>query len=566
MHIKNRSLGITALRHLFPRIVSRRGLCGIAALVFLLFVNNINAQTIWENANSEVYNYLNRMSQKGLIDFQDIIRPVSRQHIAEQLLELQKNNNLLSNLEKNELGFYLQEFKPIEGNDTDKIHLVKKDANKRLRSLFINTKDFQLNADPILGLSQISGSGKSFTQITNGIEFWGQSKRFGFQLYYRDNAELGKGMDAFRNESPEPGIIKLNNSTPTSQNYSEVRASITYSWNNGSISLGKGPLLWGYGENGRMVLSNKSPTYPYIRLDYRPFKWMTFNYTHAWLNSNIIDSNASYNTGTINTGTGDIRIHYIPKFMASHTLIFKPIKGLDIAIGESIVYSDKMDIGFLIPVSLFKVYDNNRSNYNINAGSNGQYFLQASSRNHLKKTHLYGTVFIDEISVSNMFNPSFSRNQFGFTIGGSVTDVFLPYLTIGGEYTRVNPFVYSNLLPAQSYTQFDYQLGDWMGNNFDRAMLFAKFTPVPRLKAYIRYQHIRKGGPGTIAQQYAAVPQPKFLFDYQKARSDIFLQASYELINNIYLTGSYQFINQKLANGVKSTNSTMQVGIMMGLR
>ena len=565
MRIKNKTLGIRhwalGIRHWASGI--RHWALGI---LLIFFVQSINAQTVWENANSEVYNYLNRMSQKGLIDFQDIIRPLSRLYIAEQLLVLEKKSTELSTLEKNELKFYSQEFKSIEGYDTDKVHLIKKDANKRLRGLFINTKDFQLNADPIGSIMQVSGSGKSFTQVSNGIQFWGQSKRFGFQFYYRDYTETGTGIDTFRKESPEPGIIKLFNPSSTNQNFSEIRASISYSWYNGSISLGKDNLLWGYGENGRMILSNRAPTYPYIRLDYRPFKWMAFNYTHAWLNSNIVDSNATYNTGTINTGTGDIRVQYIPKFMASHTLIFKPIKGLDIAIGESIVYSDKIDIGFLIPVNFFKVYDNNRSNYNINAGSNGQLFLQVSSRNHLKNTHLYGTLFIDEIRVSEMFNPAKARNQLGYTIGGSVTDAFVPYLTIGGEYTRINPFVYSNLLPAQFYTQYNDPLGDWMGNNFDRAMLFAKFTPIPRLKTYLRFQHIRKGGAGTIAQQYIAVPQPAFLFDYQKKRNDIFFQANYELINNFYLTGSYQYINQELASGAKSSNTTLQVGITFGLR
>ncbi|MFM9709806.1 hypothetical protein, partial [Streptomyces galilaeus] len=81
-----------------------------------------------------------------------------------------------------------------------------------------------------------------------------------------------------------------------------------------------------------------------------------------------------------------------------------------------------------------------------------------------------------------------------------------PYLTLGTEYTHVNPFVYSNIIPAQFYTQFGYSLGDWMGNNFDRSMVFAKYTPIPRLRLYARYQHIRKGGPGTIQQQYLAEP------------------------------------------------------------
>jgi hypothetical protein len=179
---------------------------------------------------------------------------------------------------------------------------------------------------------------------------------------------------------------------------------------------------------------------------------------------------------------------------------------------------------------------------------------------------LYGSLFIDEISVGNMFNRAKSRNQLGYTLGAAVTDLFVPYLTLGAEYSRVNPFVYNNLIPAQTYTQYNSSLGDWMGNNFDRAILFAKFTPLPRLKTYLRYQHIRKGGPGTVDQQYNAVPQPPFLFDFQKKRSDIFFQVSYEFVNNFHLMGTYESLNQTLANGTTSKANTMQIGFSYGLK
>lgn len=538
---------------------------GLLVLFFASTIAIANAQMIWENPNHEVYNYLNRLAAKGFIDFNDIIRPVSREVIAKHLLALEANTDSLSVIEKKELLFYLQEFRPVKAEEKDKIHLVKKDPNQRIRGLFINTKDLQLNFDPMGSLMRVSGTNKAFTQMSNGFNFWGKAGNFGFQLYYRDYTETGTGIRNYRAESPITDIIELTGTArPNRQNFSEIRASINYQFKKGSVSVGKDQLLWGYGENGRIVLSDKAPTFPYLRFDYQPFSWMHFHYVHAWLNSNIIDSNATYRTGTV--GVGDYRDQYIPKYMASHTLTFKPIKGLDIAIGESVVYSDKTDVGFFIPINLFKLYDNNRSNYNIRAGSNGQYFLQVSSRNHLKNTHLYGSLFIDEIRVSSIFNRTQSRNQLGYTIGGSVTDAFVPYLTLGAEYTRVNPFVYNNLIPAQTYSQFNASMGDWMGNNFDRMMLFAKFTPIPRLKTYLRYQHIRKGGPGTIDQQYNVQPQPPFLFDFQHKRSDLFLQASYEFVNNFHFFGNFQRLKRTLANGTASTDNMMQLGFSFGLR
>ncbi len=549
-------------------------------LVLLLCIGSVmqlQAQTVWENPETPVMGYLQRMAQKGKIDLQDIIQPISRKQIENALIALEKNNDgsrsnnavALSATEKAELHFYLQEYRSIEGTDTARLKAVQKDSNKRLRGLYLHQKDFSFNVDPMGSLVRVTRGDHSFTQMSHGLSFWGHAKQFAFQFYYKDYTESGNGMNLFRAASPEKSIIKLYNPTATSQNFSEVRGNVSYSWNKGSISLGKDHLNWGYGENGKIVLDNKVSSYPLIRLDYQPTRWMQFNYTHAWLNSNIVDSNALYTAG-VGAGSGELRVQYIPKYMATHSLVFTPTKGLNIAIGETVVYSDKTDIGFFIPVNFYKVYDNNRSNYNINAGSNGQFFIQASSRNHIKNTHLYGSMFIDEIRVATIFDKSKSRNQLGYTLGGSVTDIVLPYLTIGTEYTRVNPFVYTNLVAAQNYTQYDRVMGDWMGNNFDRYMVFAKYNPIPKLNVYARFQSIRKGGLGSIADQYLAEPQPPFLFDLQSKRKDWFLQFKYEWINNFYLLGSFESIdytykNENVHPDIQS-GQTIQLGISYGIR
>ena len=541
----------------------------VVLIVCMFAVVNIQGQTVWENPETPVMSYLQRMAQKGKIDFQDIIQPVSRKQIETALVSLEKQMAELSATEKNELAFYLQEYRSIVGTDTAALKAIQKDANKRLRGLYLHQKDFMFNVDPMGSLMRVSRAGNSFTQMSQGLSFWGQAKQFAFQFYYKDYFETGKGMALFRASSPEKSIIKLYNPTATEINYSEVRGHVSYSWDKGSVSLGKDYLNWGYGENGKIVLDNKVSSYPLIRLDYHPTKWMQFNYTHAWLNSNIVDSNALYTAG-VGAQSGDTRIQYIPKYMATHSLVFTPIKGLNIAIGETVVYSDKVDIGFLIPVNFFKIYDNNRSNYNISAGSNGQFFIQASSRNHLKNTHLYGSMFIDEIRIASIFYKEKSRNQLGYTLGGSITDALLPYLTLGTEYTRVNPFVYTNLLPAQDYTQYDRSMGDWMGNNFDRFLMYGKYNPLPKLSIYLRYQSIRKGGAGTVAEQYLAEPQPPFLFNLQTKRKDLFMQFRYEWINNFYLLGSfesvrYSFKNKNVHPDIQD-GQTIQLGISYGIR
>ena len=113
-------------------------------------------------------------------------------------------------------------------------------------------------------------------------------------------------------------------------------------------------------------------------------------------------------------------------------------------------------------------------------------------------------------------------------------------------------------------------MGDWMGNNFDRMMLFAKYNPIPKLNLYARYQSIRKGGQGTIAEQYLAEPQPPFLFDLQSKRKDWFVQFKYEWINNFYILGSFESIsysykNENVHPAIQS-GQTIQLGISYGIR
>jgi len=530
----------------------------------LAFTLQAITQNVWENTNTEVHPFLYRMAQKGFIEYEDLIKPINRINVLNALNILKLKDSTLSIVEKKELNFYLQEFtRPL----IEQISLFKKDQNKRWRAGAIVSNDFEFYIDPLLGINTFSGTNKNIQQLSNGFELWGyagKNKNLGYQVYYRDYTETGTVNNNFREESATPGNILVGTKSENKINYTDIRANFNYSFKKGNISLGKDNLIWGYGENSNIVLSNKAPSYPYIRLDYKPLNWLSFNYSHAWLNSNITDSSLSYltNSGRIDN---DFRLVFVQKYLATHSIEVQAMKGLNIAIGETIVYSDKMDPGFLIPINLFKFYDNNRGNYLIEAGSNGQYFLSLSSRNQVKNTHLYSTLFIDEIRVSSMFNKTESRNQLGYNVGGSITDIFIPYLSLGAEYTRVNPFVYFNLIPAQTYSSYKYSLGDWMGNNFDRATIFAKYTPIAKLKFVARYQKIRKGGTGTIYEQYAVQPQPVFLFDYIKTRSDLFFQTRYEYINNIYLTSSLTLMKTKLANGNIVKDNTYQLGISVGL-
>lgn len=532
---------------------------------FILLSVASKAQVVFENPQNDVYDFLFRQAQKGNIIFTDLIQPISRKEIAAHLTALQDTTVVLTATERAELAFYRKEYSEFDTNQPDTLTLLKRDQAGRWRTISVKQGDFLLRGDPVIELSTIQANGRNIFKKANGLKFWGHAgKHIAFQASFQDITERGGGLDTLRAFTPEPGIVKTENPNPSVLNYSDLRGNITYSWNNGSLTAGKDQLLWGYGENGRIILSDKAPAYPFIRLDYRPLKWLSFNYSHAWLQSSIIDSARTYAKG--NTIFGENRELYIPKFMASHSLNFFPVKGLVLSLGESMVYSDRLDAGYLFPLMFFKAYDHYASRYKITTGSNGQFFLQASSRDHIPKTHLYGTLFIDEIRLSEVFNSEKSRNQVGFNAGIAVTDVLVPYLTLGFEYTRINPFVYNNLIPAQTYTSQNYLLGDWMGANADRSLAYIKYTPAPRLKTTVQVQQARKGSEGTLNDQYFSEPQPPFLFNLQRDTTEFQVRVSYEWINNLYTEGTFITNNQEnYISGTSNNLSQFQFSIRFGL-
>ena len=508
---------------------------------FLLLGNYLNAQNF--SHQTSVIDFLDRMAQKGNIVFNDFIKPVDRTKIYELLAQLQNNPHLLT-IEKQEVSFYIALYQ------FDQIHLNPVSIKESAPSfsylhknpvyqphVFVYTdKDFRVMGDTVIEFTKQTFSKHSSLSST-GFQLMGYAgKRIGFQFSVRDINEKGD-YDSTRIENNLAGFNRKPTTAANLLNYSQMNATISYRLNKGMITAGQDQNVIGFGQMGNIVLSDKAPSYPFVRFQYQPTSWFKFNYMHAWLQSGVLDSTKSYGLG--NNVYGGKRLIYVPKFMASHSIELMPMKGLSFNIGESIVYTDNIELPFVIPVSFFKAYDDSRFGDNISSGANGQIFMGFSSRNQLPKTHVYGQLFIDEIRVESIFNQSKSRNQWAYQLGASVTDVYLPTMTLTAEYTRINPFVYRNFIPAQNYTSAGFSLGDWMGANADRVYLSAQYKPKAKLSVKTYYMLMDKGGPGTLWDQYFGAPQYQFGYDPIYKRTELGLEAYYELYNNVQFKFSH---------------------------
>jgi hypothetical protein len=515
-------------------------------LLFFLFLLSGSAfsQVVYEPMHNDVYNYLDRLSRKGLIDFNALFKPLPRKYIYEKLLDAEIKIDKLTGLEKEELQFYKKEYfiersyaEDFNGEQTS--GLFSEDSLGRFRLFHHNGRDLKFNVSPILGYELNWQEEDRNTHSWNGLNMYGYlPANLGFSLDFRLNNESGGSADKQKAFTPVTGIVIHDNKK--SFDYSEVKTSLSYDWGWGHVSIAKEFLEYGYAKSGNLVLSDKAPSFPFLMLQLKLDGWINFIYFHAWLSSNVLDSVhiAEYK-----------RDIFRSKYFAWHSLIITPFKGFDISLGESIVYSDKIEPAYLIPFMFFFLADDYINNgINKPGDSNAQFFFSISSKNHLKNTHFYSTLFIDELTLRGISgtlipdNPDVvfdnNRLQIGYNAGVSLSDLPLDNLDITLEYTKIYPFVYGHHTPAETYTNSSYLMGHWMGHNSDMVHAELNYRFIRGLRMKLWGEYIRKGSPD-YSGQYKH-PQPEFLFGQKNYFKYFGADLKYELMHELNLEAGFR--------------------------
>lgn len=511
----------------------------LVLLILLLNFVDSYSQVISEPSSSRVYDLLNRLAIKGIIRFDDEMKPLSRVELLNKLLEV--NLAKVSQLEGEEIKYYKKEFALelmlLEENSENFSQFFKFTEKKGFRFFLFKDNEFVFNVDPILGLKVQNRFYELQTHRWNGLQFYGYvDKNWAFNFYFRDNEEQGSKIDKSKWFSVERGI-NISQSTSKSFQYVDVRGQISYSWENGNITLAKEYLEWGSGISGKLILSEKAPSFPFIKLELTPISWLKFVYFHGWLHSALIDSSSVRKT-LVNKRDS---FSQIEKFIAAHMISFYPFSNLSISVGESIIYSDHIEFLYFIPVLFFRAADHYLSRDSSNSGDNAQLFFNAVYKNYDIKTKFYSTLFIDELSITNLFKGR-NLSAIGFTLGINMVDPIIENSELNVEYTRLNPFVYMNSNDAQLFTSHDYQLGHWIGSNADQfyAEYNQSFLRGLRLKVFGEY--IRKGQKELPEEQYK-LPYPRFLYGNQLRLTNFGLKLRYDFFHNLFSELSYIYSN-----------------------
>ena len=461
-----------------------------------------------------VYDFVDELIVDGVISRQQIVQPYTRLQIAQMLTEAATKDSLLNTRQQKDLKFYLNVF-ALE-RDTMVNNYVQYTDHRTFNlslgnpqfSFMTKNKLFKMSIEPILGMDIYGGKkGAIFKRwygaeirmdIVRHISIWGS---------LRDVSYNGKW--ALRNKYYPDAYAKIDGAKITKPEYlndfsgvqykeadyggdfSDSRGGVSvYAWF-GSIGFQRESIKWGDSYHASNILSGHNPAVPMLTLQLTPCKWFRFDYFHAWLVSNVIDSTYYY----VEDATGGVKEReYRPmsKFMAANMFTFTPVKYLSFGFGNSIVYAERTVQGqYFIPFAFFKSLDHLFTKGTGTENQNSQAFASISLYpcEHLK---LYASFYLDEFSINRWKKSNPQHNPVSYLVGFNWSGWPVKGLSLKGEFMRSYIACYTHSIDALTWTSNSYNMGHYLGDNAQSIFVEASYRPIRGMIVKLSFTHDTK--------------------------------------------------------------------------
>ncbi len=530
----------------------------ILAFVCLLLVGTLplSAQMVYVPPTHDVYSFLKRMEAQHLLpNYRDAMKPLSRLYIAGKLKELDSVATQMTAVERSTFEFLKTDFQyemsKLSGDpepSETRWHLFSADLTQGIFNFDVNYRYAYSKYDH--ETQNYRGQGLKM----QGYVF----DDIGYYFNWVDSFESGNGLNFDMTNTPAPGVVPTKTG-PTLLNYNDIDAQLAFRIGKIEFSLEKMKNIWGFGERGPIILSNKAPSYPQIKIRVPLGNRIDFVYFHAELNSNIVDSTRSYYANTSNVSNFYRPVDHL-KYMAAHQLEFTIVDGLSLSIGESVVYSDRGPLLlYLIPIMFFKAGEH----YNRDT-DNTQIFGSADI-SLVKGYNFYFSLFIDDLNTDDLFNSDKSHRQLGMTVGIHTYDKLIDNLEMIAEYTRINPWVYEHYYGTTDYRNNGYVLGDWIGQNADNLYFDASYRPIRQLQVGAFSEVYRKGGLKDIASMLGP-GEPSFLYGPLHEERSFGLYGKYQPLRDLFV--DFRGRSVKIEDAATQTNKSQfefTLGVQLGV-
>lgn len=517
----------------------KRFISGFVICVF--FTVAVYPQNTFDSMQAtSIYDFLDELANQQIISLVSVVKPYSRSYIEKKLYEAHSQKEHLNPRQAKELEFYLKDYGIYEKLPASVLYdlLEKRDkVGFSLNPSSFNYKDsaFLFSIRPVLGLHYFTNSNGYTYHRYNGLEAFAEiNKNLSVYASLVDNNEdqiLAK--ESFLTQR-QGANYKRNVNNTGRNDFSEMRGGILYDFGYGSIGLVKDHVVWGNNYHGANILSGRTPSFAHIRLHLSPADWLHFNYIHGWLVSEVVDSNRSYFDSQL-----VYREVFHDKYLAANMFTVTPFKNFDFSFGNSIIYSDiGVQPGYLIPLLFYKSVDHTLNSTSNHSGQNAQMFFDVSSR-QIPFTHLYASLFVDEIRLSTMFDEETQRNQLSFKGGLRVSNL-IPNVFVIGEYTRNNPWVYRHYISTTTFKSNTYNLGHYLRDNAEEYYIAVGYRPLRGLQVMASYLYARKGEEHPFIRSGSCTGTP-FMEDVHWKNEAYSVKVHYDVFNRFRLFADFTY-------------------------
>ncbi len=529
---------------------------GLLVLLFVVLLPPKSAGQV-ENVpvSNQVYEFLDRMGVRGIIPgFSTVMIPISREEVAGLLKKIDAMKDALSSAEKEYLQRFEREFAHELDPANERASVLLHDGfggffsddEKYLYSYTDSTVTTRVEFLGVFEHRRISGDSRGTTNASFD-QYGGRIRgtiadHVGYFLQSMNGTFYGD-KDFALSDPKFRGNVKFNNLNSPYFDYTE--AALRTRWGPFGIEFGREYTLIGTGYSDRLLLSDNAPVTDFLKLDFR-YKSVKF----VFMNASLVQDSAQ-TAGLLTeapAGSG--------KYLALHRIQFSPVEEWNIGVSEMIIYQRfSPDFAYLNPVNFYKSAEHSlRDRDNAFLNFDMEMFPLGGWK-------LYGTWLIDDIDFSKI-GTGWWGNEFAWQGGVATAGVAgIPDLDATIEYTRIEPFVYSNRVAGNDYTNDNIGIGHHLQPNSDEWYLRLAYRPTGKLRtwaAFIRSRHgenvmsggvlERNVGGDILVGHRDSDPETATFLDGNVVTSSVLqFRAAYEAFRGFTLAGQYE--HRRMSDG-----------------
>jgi len=477
-------------------------LLNLSVLLIVLYPLALRGQTEFVPVGHKVYLFLQRLSIRGITDYNNASIPISRGAVASYLREIDSTRSRLTSTENKILNDLEVEFsydidKTIEKsfsllsnlNGEGLLNILNNDKQKYLVSY--TDENFSLFLDGIGSLSYRDFNTESFPNARVSLLEVGPRLRGTIYNNIAFNVQVTEGQSLTGDQyarSVAAGLIagrydpKLVASTkwiPLKYITTLDRGYLRYESDNHAVALilGRENFQLGDGYIDKLWVSGNAPPFDFARIDLR---YKFFRYTFFFGNLKGDSLGVPYDSKNIIGGRLDIKLS--PSFRFGFY--------------QSLTQSKSpFSFSFFNPISVFE-------SVNLGVGSYSKVDNKAmmgfdSEYRPYRNLGIQLSFLINDLNFSTLGNkrdPSGNDNKFGYQAGLIYAEPFgINDLTATVEYTLLDPFVYTSRTNMNNYTNWGISIGHSLPPNSDEIALALDYYLTNRIILNFLYKHQRSG-------------------------------------------------------------------------